>query len=837
MSAQSTDSSERLRIALSTQSLAIVILIVLGLAIRVLTHTQGPAILVIALTVALLDRFPIYLDPAGELELTTVITIPALVLFGWPAALLGAVTGMVVALLYRPPKDVVAYGVERLASLIVAAALATAFAIHAPIERIASVIIAALGYTGARTLIISSRMHAEEAIAWIRAVRFLLTATSFHLGVFTAVASVVVLAVSTEPSMISQLLVPMMAAAVILQLYFPRILRGQEQRRVLAAVSVLAAAVDAKDPYTADHSFDVAQLSRRVARVLNLDEPEVQRVYLAGLLHDVGKTVVPPSILLKPGKLTDEEWKVMRSHVEASVRIVESIGGLAGVAPIVSASHEQLDGRGYPLGLKSTEIPIGSRINLVVDAYNALTTNRPYRLARSSEAAFQELEAHSGTQFDPRVVSALRAALGQHEGAELPLERPAWLALLQRPAFALLWFGELVSFIGDKMFFVALTLWVLRLTGSKTTLAMSLIAATVGQGLLGFYAGALTDRTDRRRVIIASDIGRAFLVAAIPFILPQSIPLGLLLLVVVNVGTVFFRTGVFALIPSIVSREELLTANALFQTTQQIGEIVGGTLGGVIILKLGYNIGAPVVFYLDAISFIISAICVGLIPIRWGSGLEIGSRNRIAAEIGEGLRFIWQTPIHRILALLIIPGYLTLAFDTLQAPMVVETAGLSALAYGVITGALGVGKLLAAVVLSGTERRWVTLSFTVRMFLLTAVATLLFGMTRDYWILISVAFLFGVGNVSTNISNATLSMANAPSGIVGRVMASRQVFVAAATAGGMLVFGYIADVAGAPRALLSLGIVSGVGTLFVWLWAGRQLPYPTAAQASGGSSH
>src|SRR4029077_1246140 len=104
----------------------------------------------------------------------------------------------------------------------------------------------------------------------------------------------------------------------------------------------------------------------RIARILNFDEPDVHQIYLAGLLHDVGKTGVPAPVLLKPGKLTDEEWQVMRSHVEAGVRIVESIGGLSGVAPIVEASHEQINGRGYPKGLQGDDIPFGSRINLVV---------------------------------------------------------------------------------------------------------------------------------------------------------------------------------------------------------------------------------------------------------------------------------------------------------------------------------------------------------------------------------------------------------------------------------------------------------------------------------------
>src|SRR5262249_5591213 len=170
------------------------------------------------------------------------------------------------------------------------------------------------------------------------------------------------------------------------------------------------------------------------------------------------------------------ERQIMQSHVEAGVRIVESITELSSVAPLVAASHERLDGRGYPLGLKGSQIPIGSRINLVVDAYNALTTNRPYRPARSREDALSELEANAGTQSDPQVVRALRTALEQPQA--LPsAPSPGWIKLLRRPAFALLWAGELVSFIGDNIFFVAITLWVLKLTGSATALAASLIAA------------------------------------------------------------------------------------------------------------------------------------------------------------------------------------------------------------------------------------------------------------------------------------------------------------------------------------------------------------------------
>jgi hypothetical protein len=300
-------SSERSRIVFVTGILVVPVVLVLLIAARNWTATLSGPVAVTALTIAVLDWFPIYLNPAGELRLTTVIAIPTLVLFGWPAALLGTAVGVALGLLHRSPRDVLVYGTERMAGLIAAAAFLTAVPFSVIHNEVAQIVIAALAYTIARSLIVSARMHEEEAIAWQRAVRFLVSATVLHLGIFAAVGAVAVWILKNDPSMVARLLVPVLAAGVTLQLYLPRILRGQEQRRVLAAVSVLAAAVDAKDPYTADHSAEVAELSRRIARILNFDEPEVHQIYLAGLLHDVGKTVVPASILLKPGKLTEEE--------------------------------------------------------------------------------------------------------------------------------------------------------------------------------------------------------------------------------------------------------------------------------------------------------------------------------------------------------------------------------------------------------------------------------------------------------------------------------------------------------------------------------------------------
>ena len=788
------------------------------------------AALATALATAGLNRVPIYLDPAGELSLAPVITIATMVLFGWPAAVIGATVGIAIGLLDRPLREVINWATDELPALVSAAPAATLLRIPWGNQRIDAVIVAMAAYAVIRTFAVSIRMRVKEAIAWRQSFRFLVKGTFSHLGVFAGVAAIAVWMISGTTTIIDRLLVPVAAAAVTLQLYLPRILRGQEQRRVLTAVSVLAAAVDAKDPYTANHSLSVARLCQRVARLLDLNEVEVHSVYLAALLHDVGKTVVPAEILRKPGPLSSEEYETVRAHVDAGVRIVQTIRGLAGVAPIVGASHEHMDGVGYPSGLKGEKIPLGARIILAVDAYNALTTDRPYRAAQSPETAVRELEAHAGTQFDPRVITALRAAIGlPRPKAQAIL--PAWVALLRQSPFSILLAGELVSFIGDNIFFVAVTLWIWKLTGSATMLAVALIAATVGQGLLGFLAGALADRFDRRSVIIASDFMRAGLVFALAFVLPRDLPWGFLLILLLNVGVVFFRAGIFALIPSLVPRNDLLAANALYQTTQRVGEIVGSALGGAIVVAMGFQMA----FYLDALSFFASAACVAVMRVPWRTGLSTEPRRMISAEVGEGLRYIWQTPLHRVLALLIFPGYLTLAFDVLQAPMVVKTAGLQAVAYGVINGAAGVGKLVAATVLAGGKRQWANVPFIMSMFLATSLATIMFGSTTLYTVLVIAAFLFGLGNVAANIGNAALSMMNTPSEIIGRLMASRGVFISAITIIGMLIFGRLADEpsVGPPLALLALGATSAAGVLLVWLTARRQAPISPPAEVPG----
>jgi len=183
-------------------------------------------------------------------------------------------------------------------------------------------------------------------------------------------------------------------------------------RASIAAVGALAAAIDARDNYTHDHSEQVVSLAGRTATLLGLSAAEAERVRDGAMLHDVGKVAIPNEILYKPGVLNEEEWAIMREHPVIGERILRRTPELAAIAPLVRHEHERWDGTGYPDGLAGKAIPVGSRIILVCDAYNAMITARPYREPMTAGEAIDELRRNAGSQFDPDVVDALLTVLG-----------------------------------------------------------------------------------------------------------------------------------------------------------------------------------------------------------------------------------------------------------------------------------------------------------------------------------------------------------------------------------------------------------------------------------------
>ena len=174
----------------------------------------------------------------------------------------------------------------------------------------------------------------------------------------------------------------------------------------LNAITALAYALEAKDKYTSGHSQRVADISVAIAKELGLSQEIIDRVKLAGLLHDIGKIGVMESILNKPGALTDEEFQHIQKHSEIGEHILAPITDDEEILGLVRSHHERYNGRGYPDQLKDIQIALGARILAIADAYEAMTSEHPYRKAMGDKAASAEIERGKGTQFDPEVADA-----------------------------------------------------------------------------------------------------------------------------------------------------------------------------------------------------------------------------------------------------------------------------------------------------------------------------------------------------------------------------------------------------------------------------------------------
>jgi putative nucleotidyltransferase with HDIG domain len=215
-----------------------------------------------------------------------------------------------------------------------------------------------------------------------------------------------------------------MGSQAALAIYNAQLYEAREQA-LLDTITALAHAIEAKDTYTINHCEKITDRAVALAQALALPRHEVENIRLGSILHDVGKIGIPDAILNKPGKLTDEEYEIIKQHAQIGARIVQSVGALQGVVPIIRHHQERYDGTGYPDGLAGEEIPIGARIIAAVDAYGAMTEDRVYRKALGHNEAMAELKRFAGRQFDPQVVTAfIRLLKDQPELAEVD-QQPA----------------------------------------------------------------------------------------------------------------------------------------------------------------------------------------------------------------------------------------------------------------------------------------------------------------------------------------------------------------------------------------------------------------------------
>ena len=208
---------------------------------------------------------------------------------------------------------------------------------------------------------------------------------------------------------------------------FDEVQRAARENRelFLASIRALAEAIDAKDPYTRGHSERVATYAVAVAKEMGLPAGDVEKIRVSALLHDVGKIGVDDRIIRKPTALTEDEFRVMKTHPIKGAAIMSAIPQLTDVIPGMKYHHEKWTGGGYPEGLKGEQIPLQARIVTVADTFDAMTTTRPYQQAMETDYVIARIRQFAGVRFDPDVVAAFVRACEKGDLAPIPVKAPA----------------------------------------------------------------------------------------------------------------------------------------------------------------------------------------------------------------------------------------------------------------------------------------------------------------------------------------------------------------------------------------------------------------------------
>ena len=264
------------------------------------------------------------------------------------------------------------------------------------------------------TIAIAIALTSRQPLLRVWNQNFLWSAPSYIIG--ASAAAVATWAITTSGVWLALLAVaPLYATYHTYKVYLGRI--DDERRHVaemadlhLATIEALALAIDAKDQTTQTHIRRVQVYATSLARLLGMNDNEIQGVKTAALLHDIGKLAVPEHILSKPGPLSHEEFQKIRIHPQVGAEIISAVPFPYPVAPLILSHHERWDGKGYPQGLRAEDIPLGARILSVVDYFDALTSERPYHKAMTHEAALLLLQQEAGRALDPEGRGPVRRA-------------------------------------------------------------------------------------------------------------------------------------------------------------------------------------------------------------------------------------------------------------------------------------------------------------------------------------------------------------------------------------------------------------------------------------------
>lgn len=397
-----------------------------------------------------------------------------------------------------------------------------------------------------------------------------------------------------------------------------------------------------------------------------------------------------------------------------------------------------------------------------------------------------------------------------------PHERPAGFPRLMRNRnYALLWSGQLVSELGNRFHWVAVSLWIYALTGSAAAVSFAVSSMFAGSLLVSLWAGVIVDRIDRRRILIAADLVRAGLTAAIPLLVSLDIRLVYVDLILISVATAFFRPAVFAVVPAVVNRRDLLPANSFFSAMDNAADIAGPALAGLLAQSLGY----ATLLYVDAVTYAFSAMCVfgmHITPVKTSSMPRSLSPKSIWEGVREGIDYVRRDSFQWGLFILIFPSTLVgSGLNALQTPLAKGIIKLTDPQFGTFQSVWGAGFLVASLVAGLVGAGLHKSSLILGGFFLGFLSTAMMGLTRNFEQLMVTAFAVGFANTLRYVGIGTVLMERTPSDLVGRVISTRQLALGLIQVISPLVFGGLAETVGVRNSIVIMSLIGTAGTIFV----------------------
>ena len=576
--------------------------------------------------------------------------------------------------------------------------------------------------------------------------------------------------------------------------------------------------VDKRDGQTFGHSQRVGELCETIARMMHLSDDECNTIRVGGILHDLGKIAIPDSILLKPGKLSPEEYEIIKTHPTEGAAILAEHPEQKGVSEIVRHHHERWDGAGYPDGLKGTEIPLGSRIVNACDAFDTITQARVFRpTVKTPAEAIRELRQLAGTWYDPDVITALEKIVAEKWGVEIqstpPPPTPKYADVLAITPFRRLWVGQAVSYFGDMMNTTGLAIMLFVISHSTGVVALGLIAKGIPTIALGLVAGPIVDRFDRQRVMIFADVFRGVLTVTIPFFALTWLPGVFVVVALVAAASTIFNPAKQAILPNLVPAGRLVKANSLITSSERLMELLGYSAAGVIAAVISW---IPL-FLIDSATYIVSAITLLGVPDRVRA--DIHKPLRIAEDIIAGMRFVIRsTTLRSTLTLTTMAAlFMGLTFPTLVV-LAYESLRGGASAYGFLEAAIGAGAIIGALLAPQLTTRY---RAGVLILLGTAgagLSYLLVGLFPTLAIALVVLFLGGAANTIYLVPLISVTQHEAPDFIRGRVMATRFLLAQGGLLAGIALAGPLSHRVGAPLVFVTAGVLlfsaAAVGVAF-----------------------